>query len=87
MVAVHQPTSMPDREANARAMVANLGCDLPVALDGMDNAFSAQFSPWPFRYFVLHRGLVLHKAMPKDCTYDLGEVRDCLERLRTSTAA
>jgi len=82
VVAVKQPTTMAEREAAAKAMKHNLGCELPVALDGMDNEFSKQFSPWPFRFFVLHAGLVMFKAMPKDCTYDLGDVRDCLERFR-----
>ncbi len=78
-VALPQARSTRQRADAARQLVGNLGVHLPVALDGADNAFSAAFSPWPFRFYVLKGRTLVYKAMPRGCTYDVGELRAAIE--------
>ena len=46
-----------------------------VALDSLPaNAFDAAFASWPFRFWVVHDGLVALKPMPVGASYDIGEL-------------
>lgn len=80
VVALRQHKLLEDRAAAARTLVRNLGVALPVALDGIDNAFSFAFSPWPFRWYIVKQGRVVYKAMPRGCTYSVEELQAMLEQ-------
>ena len=86
VVAVHKHKVLEDRAAAARMLVRNLNVALPVALDGIDNAFSAAFSPWPFRWYIVKQNIVVYKAMPRGCTYSVEELLEALEQCCSSTS-
>ena len=82
VVDVKAHTTLRDRVAAARALVASRGVELPVACDAMDDAFLRGYSPWPFRFYVLAPGMkVAYKAMPRDCTYSVAELRAKLDAI------
>jgi len=60
----NQPKTIEDRMENARIFAKKHALRIPMLLDTMANEFQSQFSPWPFRFFVLHRGRVAHKPQP-----------------------
>lgn len=50
---------------------------------GNSGPFDAALAPWPLRFYVVDRaGLLLLKADPKDCSYDLFQLWDWLEQQR-----
>lgn len=47
---------------------------------GASGPFDAALAPWPLRFYVLDRaGVLLYKADPKDCQYDMFELWQWLE--------
>jgi hypothetical protein len=55
-VVIDQPRGFEERRQAARILVERLGYDLPLALDGMDNAAEAAYSAWPERLYVVAAG-------------------------------
>eukprot|EP00698_Gefionella_okellyi_P002071 TRINITY_DN1194_c0_g1_i2.p2 TRINITY_DN1194_c0_g1~~TRINITY_DN1194_c0_g1_i2.p2 ORF type:complete len:125 (+),score=29.48 TRINITY_DN1194_c0_g1_i2:927-1301(+) len=76
---IRQPRTLEERVSAARMFVEKRGFKLPVLVDSMTNDFDAAFASWPLRFWVLHQGKVVYKAMPTpDCTYDVGHLSEFL---------
>lgn len=70
-----------DRLAAARALAASpyaLG-GFEGVLDAPDDAFNRLFASWPVRFWVVRGGVVAFKAMPRDATYDVGDLEAWLD--------
>lgn len=48
--------------------------------DAMTNEFNHAYASWPFRFWVIDGSAVTFKPMPKNCTYELGELQTHLEQ-------
>ncbi|KAL4440384.1 hypothetical protein ABPG75_003385 [Micractinium tetrahymenae] len=80
-VLLSQPQSTEERAAAAARFVEQYGFQAPMLVDPIDNPFDAAFAPWPLRFYILHRSRLRYKAQPRDCSYDLSELRDRLMAL------
>lgn len=82
--AFRQHASLAERLAAARALLAD--CEVAAPLreaffaDAMGDPFDAAYASWPLRFWVLERERVLFKAMPRDASYDVGELEAFLQR-------
>jgi hypothetical protein len=55
-VVLNQPRGFEERRQAAQVLVERLEYDLPLAIDGMDNAAEAAYSAWPERLYVVAAG-------------------------------
>lgn len=63
-----------DRLACAQRL-RTLGLELPMCVDGMDDAFLEAYAAWPERFYVFHEGVVAYVAQPKRAAYCPAELR------------
>lgn len=50
-------------------------------VDTITNDFQSAYASWPFRFWVITQSEVIFKPMPKNASYDLSELEDCLIKL------
>mmetsp|Transcript_26997 Transcript_26997/g.45534 ORF Transcript_26997/g.45534 Transcript_26997/m.45534 type:complete len:123 (+) Transcript_26997:1513-1881(+) len=64
---IKQHRSLLDRAAAARRMMAELSlpAEVKLLLDSEQNEFNSTYSSWPFRYWIIHRGVLQCKMMPE----------------------
>jgi len=74
-----QAKTLEQRQQAAKDMRDDLGVKLPIVLDSVDNLFSKDYCPWPFRFYVLHKGNLICKPQPIGGTYDIVELWELLE--------
>lgn len=84
---VYRPKTDEERCALARRMCEELGMDLPVYIDSIENCFEAHFAPWPFRFYILDpQARLRYKAQPtKELTHCPVELERALEIVVAST--
>jgi hypothetical protein len=81
-----QPKSTDERLAAARSFVQLSGLRMPMLVDGVSNDFHHAYGAWPFRFYVLNRGILSVKAEPKpilwneEYTYKLEELEEWLQQ-------
>lgn len=82
MVCVQQARTMEERVATAQEFVDIFAFQsVPMYCDAIDNAFERQFGAWPLRFYVVASdGALRYAAMPRDCVYDLTEIRAAMDR-------
>ena len=74
------PTTMEERTTLARQYVAEHGIELPVLVDGMDDAFMETYAAWPERFFVIYDGLLYFISQPiPDVGHDPEHIRIWLQ--------
>jgi len=61
----NQPTTIQERQALAKRFVNKHNYQLPILLDNMQNEFHSKFAAWPFRFYIVHQGRIVHKAQPQ----------------------
>ena len=80
--AFKQHTSLNERLAAARALLADYEVAAPLRehfyADALGEPFDAAYASWPLRFWVLSRDRVIFKAMPRDASYDIGELESFL---------
>lgn len=82
---IPQPRSLDERLALAARLEEK--AELPVWVDGMDDAFLTAFKAHPLRYFVFHQARCVTAAQPYhdyprfQAGFDLRVVRRALDRL------
>lgn len=83
---VQTPGSDKERCALAQRMCEELGMDLPLYVDPVEDSFEAHFASWPFRFYVLDREARLrYKAQPtKDLTHCPLQLEAALEAMDLS---
>lgn len=52
-IAVHEPTTDEQRQAVASTCAATLRLEMPVAVDGIDNAVASAYGGWPDRLYLI----------------------------------
>merc|ERR1712080_295998 len=79
-VQIKQHTTLGERIRAARAFQSAYGLPLPIAIDSMSNEFERFYSTWPFRFYVIAEGKIIHQAQPEECTYDPKIIQDLLRK-------
>lgn len=74
-----QATTMELRAKAAYDFVTQFSILAPVVLDTIDNAFETEYAPWPFRFYVVDKGIIKIKPTPIDGTYNLCELWDLID--------
>jgi len=79
----NQPKTMAERLDLAAAFVKKHDYRVPMMVDSMHNSFHDVFACWPFRYYVIQHGHLIHKAepAPKTFHYDITTILPLLQRL------
>jgi hypothetical protein len=71
---VDDPKTDEDRVQNALKMRAELGLELPLAVDTVEDQFLQAFAAWPERFFVIAEGKVAYISHPTRATMRPEEV-------------
>ena len=78
-VEVAQARSTAARVAAAANFVQNFDFEIRMLVDPVgppeDGPFDAAFAPWPLRFYVFKNGVLRYKAQPRNCTFDVAELR------------
>lgn len=84
-VCVAQPRTTEDRIRLAERFARDFCVDpatLPILVDPLHlgQPFDAELAPWPIRFYVLHQATarLLYCSVPKQASFDLGELRAIL---------
>ena len=74
------PTTVEERREVAQRMVAALPGlrEVPLLVDGMDDAFLEAFAAWPIRLYGVHRGQLGAIAQPTRAMFELAPLRTWL---------
>jgi hypothetical protein len=84
-VRINQPTTSNERISVAKQFLNSY--DIPIDDNGLQvacdspeigNPFEKAYAPWPLRLYVIENGKMTFIAQPKDCTYDVSELREWL---------
>ena len=73
-VILNQPKSTLERIEVARQFQKHFNFRVPILVD--TNEFDKYFAPWPLRFYIFNKGVLVYKAQPKNCSYDIGELRN-----------
>lgn len=57
---VADPTTHKERRKVAKRCAKELGLDLPMAVDGLDDAVAMAYNAWPERLYVIEPGGTIH---------------------------
>jgi hypothetical protein len=75
-----QHTTVKERAAVAREFISALNWKIPTVLDDIDNGFENTYASWPLRFYIIDKGVMAVKAMPKaGAYYELTEIEDWLK--------
>jgi hypothetical protein len=76
-----QPRTLSQRIGIARDFVSRFGYDLPLVVDGMDNAADDRYAAWPERLYIVDKGGVIrYKGKTGPFGFDPEEVAAWLAR-------
>ena len=82
-VALAQPKSDAERSSAAALCCSSLAVDLPVVVDGVDDAVGVPYGAWPERMYVLDEaGVVLYRGGTGPWGFRPDEVEAVLRTLR-----
>ena len=80
-VCLPQPRTLEERCAAARAMLGELALQIPVAVDGMDDAVAKPYGAWPERIYVIDAdGRIAYQGAEGPRGFSLDEARTFLEQ-------
>jgi type I thyroxine 5'-deiodinase len=74
-----QPTTLAERAAIAGDFVEQVGYEIPMVVDSMDNAAEEAFAGWPERLYVIDEGLIAYKGGIGPMDFDPAELEAWLE--------
>jgi hypothetical protein len=72
----NQPKTNEERLTVAKDFVNAFNFRIPIVIDDITNPFEEVYACWPLRFYIIKDGILVYKAQPKNCTYDLGELYD-----------
>jgi len=78
-VCIRQHRTMAERLQAARDFRTAFQVPFPIVADTIRNEFEDLFCTWPFRFYVLHKGLVIFQAQPNECTYSIESLVQVLQ--------
>lgn len=65
------PLCIEDRIHSIKNMKKKYGLTFDVYADNMENNFEKEYSPWPFRYYVVKNNKFLKIGEPDDSQFDI----------------
>jgi len=78
-----QPTTNQERTDLAKALFDSRKLSIPMLVDPIENGFEKAFAAWPIRFYIVHGGKVLFKSQPDGIGYNLRDVLNCLDDLKS----
>lgn len=84
--AIVQPRSLSERAEAAKLLVTELGYEIPLVVDNMDNEVRIKYACWPLRFYVIDQNQVWYKAQPSGYRYSVPALRDSVASLLESKA-
>jgi len=78
-----QPKILGDRCQLAAKFCQKREYHVPMMVDTMENAFQKAFAAWPFRFYVINEGVIVHRADPHPVrlTYNINDLNGVLDAL------
>jgi len=87
-VCVKQHRTQEDRITAAKEFVQKYDYRVPMLVDVMTNEFNNKFAAWPERWWLVHRGKLVHVGAPStEFGYDRKLISTKLDELLRPTAA
>jgi len=74
--AIVQPVSLAERAKAAQLLVTELGYEVPLVVDNMENEVRIKYACWPLRFYVIDQDQVWYKAQPSNYRYSVSALRD-----------
>jgi len=74
--AIVQPRTVAERAEAAQLLVTDLGYEMPLVLDNMENEVRIKYACWPLRFYVLDGDQIWYKAQPAKYRYSVPALRD-----------
>src|SRR5688572_33470697 len=79
---VATPKTIEEREKIAHQCSAHLEQNIPIVLDGMDDAVEKAYAGWPDRIYIIDRdGKIVYKGRPGPAGFKPAEAEEALKRL------
>lgn len=75
-VVIKQPKTTEERVEVAKSFVKAFNFRVPMLVDPINNPFDEVFAPWPLRFYIAQHGKLVYKSQPKNCSYDVAELRN-----------
>eukprot|EP00824_Muranothrix_gubernata_P006934 TRINITY_DN18912_c0_g1_i1.p2 TRINITY_DN18912_c0_g1~~TRINITY_DN18912_c0_g1_i1.p2 ORF type:complete len:130 (-),score=22.18 TRINITY_DN18912_c0_g1_i1:7-396(-) len=82
-----QPRTLEERRMRAQQFLQATGYEIPLFVDGIDNAFESAYAAHPERFFVIQRGVLVHIAEPGPEGYKVAALRNLLEEYVSSPSS
>jgi type I thyroxine 5'-deiodinase len=80
-VSVHDPTTDEERSAVASACAVSLRLQMPMAVDGVDNAVASAYGGWPDRLYLIRRdGRIAYRGGEGPFGFKPDELERAIER-------
>ena len=80
-LAVHEPTTEEERRAVASTCAVNLRLEMPVVVDGIDNAVASAYGGWPDRLYLISRnGSIAYQSGVGPFGFKPAELERAIER-------
>jgi len=74
--AIVQPVSLAERATAAELLVTELGYEVPLVVDNMQNEVRIKYACWPLRFYVIDGDQVWYKAQPSSYRYSVPALRE-----------
>jgi len=75
----NQPQTTAERCHIARLIQDDISKDITFLVDPIANGFEKAFAPWPIRFYVVEQQKLTFQAEPKNCMYDIRDLRRFLD--------
>jgi hypothetical protein len=82
--AIIQPRTIAERAEAAKLLVTDLGYEVPLVVDNMENEVRIKYACWPLRFYVIDDEQVWYKAQPSGYRYSVPALRDSVIALLES---
>jgi len=82
--AIAQPVNLAQRAEAAKLLVTDLGYEVPLLVDNMENEVRIKYACWPLRFYVIDAEQIWYKAQPSGYRYSVGALRDSIVALLES---
>lgn len=79
-----QPQTLAERADAANLLVTDLGYEIPLVVDNMNNEVRIKYACWPLRFYIIDQQQVWYKAQPSGYRYSVAALRDSMVALLES---
>jgi len=76
--AIVQPHTISERAEAAKLLVTELGYEVPLVVDNMENEVRIKYACWPLRFYVIDEEKIWYKAQPSGYRYSVPALRDSI---------